>query len=101
MEIPARLADLSEAVSRGDVSDVVRLLEAQGKTVERDATNVLRVQSKDFGCAVMVGSGPWDVLQELMFALFGPWWALCTNDWYGQAQRILSERHRAAKKARA
>jgi len=98
----ARLVQLATQLSDNEPHEVVRLLKAQGKIVERqhpDGTAyTVRWEDGSFVTAFHTGVGLTDEVQQLFMVLFGP--LGLTLPLYGQVQKAAAKVFRQRKKER-
>lgn len=92
MLIGNRIVYYSFELAEGRTDELVNLLRAQRKRVTIIDNQQITVQfppGEDFVCGLTIGAGPVDQAQSLMFALFGPYWAMGLNKEYAEAQKQI------------
>lgn len=94
----ARLVQLATQLSDNEPHEVVRLLKAQGKTVEAQGKNayIVRWEDGSFVTAFHTGAGLADEVQQLFMVLFGP--LGLTLPLYGQVQKAAGKVFKQRKK---
>jgi len=88
-----RILELSTLISDGNPDELIRLLRAQGKTVERqhpdgDAYTV-RWEDGSFTTAFVANVGLADAVQTVFLCLFGP--LGCALPMYGEVQKAAAK----------
>lgn len=94
----ARLVQLATQLSDNEPQELLRLLRAQGKTIETQGENayVVRWEDGSFVTAFHTGIGLADEVQQLFLVLFGP--LGLTLPLYGQVQKATVKVFRERKK---
>lgn len=86
-------------LAEGRTDELIKLFRAQRKEVEVWGNQItIRFPEEGFTCGLVTGGSPVDHAQSLMFALYGPWWALGMNNAYERAQKIIAEELKRRKK---
>lgn len=87
----ARLLELATQLSDNEPQELLRLLKAQGKTVESqsDSVHTVRWEDGSFVTAFHTSLGLADEVQQLFMVLFGP--LGLTLPLYGQVQKAVTK----------
>ncbi len=75
----------------GNYEEIIKILESQGKIVTKNGP-LLTVKFPDnYHATIPIGASPVDLVPALMFALFGPMWAIMAGEEYGKAQKLITK----------